>query len=109
MTTRLALIGLSMVTKAGDPGKPNRLTKMKQSDRSNALPPTLPSPHKGGGIFERLNSNIRPKWVEDDARGRLGIKEGRLLRHDLPGQGDSNHVGNGRRPEQEGRLCCDGR
>src|SRR5207302_9353184 len=104
MTRSLALIGLSMVTKAGDPGKPNRLTKMKQSDRSNALPhPTLP--HKGGGLLERLNSNIRPKWVEDDARGRLGIEGGRLLRHDLPGPGDSNHVGNGRRPEQERRLC----
>src|SRR5207245_11632136 len=104
MTPRLALIGLRMVTKAGDPGKPNRLTKMKQSDRSNALPPTLPSPHKGGGLFERLNSNIRPKWVEDDARGRLGIKVGRLLQHDLTGQADSNQVGNGPRLYKERPL-----
>src|ERR1700682_461656 len=92
MTMRLALISPSIVAKPPAAGKPNRLTKMKQSNRSNA-----PRASSGG-----TDPDVRTERIEDDTGGRLWKEIRRFLGHHLACASDLNHVRNRRRPHQEG-------
>src|ERR1700730_12694012 len=82
MTTRLALIGPSIVAKVQVAGKPNRLTNMKQSNRSNELPPTPTLPRKGGGRF------LRPSPASGEGHFLdLPPQGGRAISESLPSHG----------------------
>ena len=93
---RLALISPSIVAKPHAAGKPNRLTKMKQSNRPNAPHPDPPAQAWGGKkcASDGPDPDAGREGIEDDPGGRLGVKIGRLLRHHLAGTSDINHVSN---------------
>src|SRR6266581_4681629 len=93
---RLALINPSIVAKAPAAGKPNRLTKMKQSNRSNA--PAAPG-------SDRPDPDARSEGIEDDPRSWLWKEIGRFLGHHLARASDLDHVRNRGGPQQEGRLA----
>src|SRR6266581_1733919 len=104
---RLALINPSIVAKAPAAGKPNRLTKMKQSNRSNAPHPGLPPQAREGKKFCSGNTDpdARREGIEDDPRSRLWKEISRFLGHHLARASDVHHVRNRGGPQQEGRLA----